>query len=248
MLERDRKTILQGESKPLILELPGYKVPKIKTALLHTLDRARVFVQQAGSMILIFSVILWALATYPRTETPAPIIAMQERAEAMINAGEDKAGGILASEAGNLASQNALASSFAGRIGHFIEPVVRPLGFDWQIGIGVISSFAAREVIVSTLSIVYGIGEDAVGDNPDGLYETLRSAKRSNGTPVFTTATSMSLLIFYVLAMQCFPTQVVTRRETGSWKWAGLQFGYMTVLAYVAALVTFQGLRFFGVA
>ena len=133
----------------------------------------------------------------------------------------------------------------AGRMGRFVEPVFEPLGFDWQIGIGVITSFAAREVIVSTLSIVYGLGEDA---ESAGLYETLKSAKRGDGTAVFTTATSISLLVFYILAMQCLPTQAVTMRETKSWKWAAFQFGYMTVLAYGAALLAFQGLRLIGIA
>ena len=148
-------------------------------------------------------------------------------------------------EASRLESHHALANSVAGQMGQAIEPIIEPLGFDWQIGVGVISSFAAREVIVSTLSIVYGVGEDAASENPDSLYEKLRASKRSDGSPVFTTATCLSLLVFYVLAMQCLPTQVVTRRETGSWKWAALQFGYMTVLAYLAALATYQGFSLF---
>ena len=98
---------------------------------------------------------------------------------------------------------------------------------------------------MSTLSIVYGVGEDVADENPDSLYEKLRASKRSDGSPVFNTATCLSLLVFYVLAMQCLPTQVVTKRETGSWKWAGLQFGYMTVLAYLAAFATYQGFLFF---
>lgn len=151
----------------------------------------------------------------------------------------------LVQKASRLESKHAFANSFAGRLGKAIEPVIEPLGFDWQIGVGVISSFAAREVIVSTLSIVYGIGEDTGEENPDSLCAALRSSQRSDGSPVFTTATCFSLLVFYVLAMQCLPTQVVTRRETGSWKWAALQFGYMTVLAYFAALVTYQGLLLF---
>lgn len=117
-----------------------------------------------------------------------------------------------------------------------------PLGFDWQIGIGVVSSFAAREVIVSTLSVVYGLGDDAADENSTGLYDTLRRATRQDGSPVFTTATCVSLLVFYVLAMQCLPTQAVTKRETGTWKWAILQLVYMTVLAYGAAFIAYQSL------
>ena len=126
------------------------------------------------------------------------------------------------------------------RMGRAIEPVIRPLGFDWQIGVGVVSSFAAREVIVATLAVVYGVGADTAEDDPDTFHETLAKAERSDGTPVFTTATCVSLLVFYVLAMQCLPTQAVTRRETGGWKWPAFQWGYMTVLAYVGALVAYQ--------
>jgi ferrous iron transport protein B len=134
----------------------------------------------------------------------------------------------------------------AGRIGRFVEPVIRPLGFDWQIGIGIISSFAAREVIVSTLAVVYGVGEDVAKENPQSLYDSLRHAERSDGSKVFTTATCASLLIYYVLAAQCLSTQAVTRRETNSWKWPALQLGYMSVMAYVASLVVFQVLRALG--
>ena len=147
-----------------------------------------------------------------------------------------------------LNSHHALANSVAGRIGRFVEPVIRPLGFDWQIGIGIISSFAAREVIVSTLAVVYGVGEDVAKKNPQSLYDSLRHAERSDGSKVFTTATCASLLIYYVLAAQCLSTQVVTRRETNSWKWPALQLGYMSVMAYVAALVVFQVLRALGVS
>ena len=142
-------------------------------------------------------------------------------------------------KADRLLSQEKLAYSFVGRIGKMAEPVFAPLGFDWKINIGVISSFAAREVIVSTLAIVYGIGEDAAEDEST-LVATLQRQKHADGRPVFTTATCLSLLVFYVLAMQCLPTQAVTKRETGSWKWAAFQFGYMTVMAYVAAFVVFQ--------
>ena len=145
----------------------------------------------------------------------------------------------MVAQADQIVSTAQLSHSFAGRIGRAVEPVFRPLGFDWKINIGVLSSFAAREVIVSTLAIVYGIGEDAAEDETT-LVETLRSQQTSDGTPVYTTATCLSLLVFYVLAMQCLPTQVVTRRETGAWKWAFLQLGYMTLLAYFASLAVYQ--------
>ncbi|MDA0989132.1 MAG: ferrous iron transport protein B [Verrucomicrobia bacterium] len=240
------RTILPGKSRPLVMELPGYKVPKLQTVLWYTFDRAKVFVQQAGTIILLISIILWAMATYPKTPAPVEANALRNTATQLVAQGEKEQAEQLEMQAADLESQNSLAHSFAGQLGHLVEPIVRPLGYDWQIGIGIISSFAAREVIVSTLAIVYGVGSNA--EDEKGLQQTLRKAKRKDGSPVFTTATSLSLLVFYVLAMQCLPTQVVTRRETGTWKWAALQFGYMTMLAYVAALVTFQGLRLLGVA
>jgi ferrous iron transport protein B len=127
-----------------------------------------------------------------------------------------------------------------------MEPAIAPLGYDWQIGIGIFSSFAAREVIVSTLAIVYGVGEDAAENNRSSLYDSLRRAKRSDGTPIFNTATCASLLVFYILAAQCLSTTAVVRRETGGWKWPLFQIFYMTGLAYVAALIVYQTLRHFG--
>ena len=133
----------------------------------------------------------------------------------------------------------ALEHSVAGRAGSLIEPVIRPLGFDWKIGVGLITSFAARETVVGTLGVMYGVGEDAI-DEPEPLLDRIREARWPDGTPVFTLATSVSFLVFFVLAMQCLPTQAVARRETGSWKWPLLQLGYMTVLAYAASLVAYQ--------
>ncbi len=243
-----KRTILPGESKPLVLELPGYKLPMLRSVLLHTFDRARIFVQQAGTIILLISIILWTASTYPRSgPAPEAEFLQQQAAELQASGLPDQAKALL-TEASHVQGRYSLEHSLAGRLGKIIEPAVSPLGFDWQIGIGILSSFAAREVIVSTLAIVYGVGEGAVDENPEGLYGTLKKATRADGTPVFTTATGLSLLVFYVLAMQCLPTQVVTKRETGSWKWAFLQLGYMTVLAYGAAFVTYQGLQLFGIS
>jgi ferrous iron transport protein B len=215
-----KKTVVPGEVEPMILELPPYRWPSLRNALMTVWDRANVFLRQAGSIILLIAVVLWALATYPKL--PADASYPDELSQ----------------------SKAALEYSFAGRGGRLIEPVFEPLGFDWKIDVGILSSFAAREVLVSTLSIVYGLGEEGAEDTR-GLVETLRSQTRADGTPVFTTATSLSLLVFFVLAMQCLPTQAVTKRETGSWKWAWFQLGYMTLLAYVAALLTYQTLAAF---
>jgi len=202
-----------------------------------------VFVKNAGTVILAISIILWALATYPKSAPPPAAVTMQQQAEKLTGpAAED-----LQKQADALIGRSALANSAAGHIGRWMGPVIRPLGFDWQIGIGILSSFAAREVVVSTLAVVYGVGRDVAEEHPESLYDTLRHAKRTDGSKVFTTATCASLLVFYVLAMQCLSTQAITRRETNSLKWPAFQLIYMTVLAYVASLMTFQLLRAFGV-
>ena len=241
-----RGTILPGGSKPLMIELPQYRMPGLRVALLHTFDRAKIFVKQAGTIILAISLILWALAYYPKSAPPAAATAMTEQAAQLEKSGDAAKAGELRADARRLTSQNSLQHSFAGKIGHAIEPVIAPLGYDWQIGIGIFSSFAAREVIVSTLAIVYGVGEDAAQNNRSSLYDSLRRAKRTDGTAIFNTATCASLLVFYILAAQCLSTTAVVRRETGGWKWPLFQIAYMSGLAYLAALLVYQTLRHFG--
>ena len=234
-----RRTILPGGSKPLVIELPPYRLPGLKTALLHTLDRAKIFVKQAGTIILLMSLVLWALSYYPKSSPPPAAVAMNQQAAQFQKSGDAQKADELRASADQLTQQFALQNSFAGKIGHAIEPVIKPLGYDWQIGIGLVSSFAAREVIVSTLAVVYGVGGGAEG-NHTSLYDTLRHATRSNGAPIFTVATCASLLVFYILAAQCLSTTAVVRRETNSWKWPLFQIAYMTGLAYVCAFIVFQ--------
>jgi ferrous iron transport protein B len=185
-------------------------------------DRGLVFLGKAGSVILLISLAMWAMATYPK----APLE-------------------LLGARQGGERAALALEHSLAGRLGRAIEPVFHPLGFDWRMDVGVLTSFAARETFVSTLAVVYGVDRDTAGAS---LRETLRSRRRPDGMPLLGLATALPLLVFYVLAMQCLPTQAVTRRETGSWRWAAFQLGYMTVLAYTAALATRIMLRSIGIA
>ena len=241
-----RRTILPGESKALMIELPPYRVPGLRVALLHTYDRAKIFVKQAGTIILAISLVLWALSYYPKSRPPAAAVALTTQATQLQTSGDTNQAAALLDTAGRLTAQNSLQNSFAGKIGRVIEPVIAPLGYDWQIGIGILSSFAAREVIVSTLAIVYGVGKDAAESNQSSLYGTLRQAKRTDGAPIFNTATCASLLVFYILAAQCLSTTAVVRRETNSWKWALFQIAYMSGLAYVAAFLVYQTLRHFG--
>lgn len=244
------KTILKGKPQELVIELPPYRWPSLRVALLTVWDRARVFVKQAGTVILLLSIVIWVAMTFPQlpedrlaevvTPDDAVVLSNYEmKLDAAGAAGDAEAVDAAQGYIDQLHAQYALRHSAAGQMGLFIEPVFKPLGFDWRIDIGVVASFAAREVVVSTLAITAGIGEEGADDDAL-LRESLGAMSRPSGRPLFDLPTLLSLMVFFVLAMQCLPTQAVTKRETGSWKWAILQFAYMTVLAYGGALVTYR--------
>ncbi len=196
-------------------------------------------------MILLISVGLWFAATYPRGGPAPEAVELERQAQVAEAAGATETAEGLLADAEHVQSQSDLDHSIAGIAGNFVEPFFRPLGFDERISIGVLTSFAAREVIVSTLAVLYGVGDSpdiagGEGGEDASLRGALLDSRRADGTPVFTIATCLSLLVFYVLAMQCLPTQAVTAKETGSWWWATLQFAYMSVLAYGFAFVTYQ--------
>ncbi|MDA1193831.1 MAG: ferrous iron transport protein B, partial [Planctomycetota bacterium] len=222
-----RRTLFKGESSSFLLELPPYRMPSIKGILRTVGGKARVFVREAGTVILAISIVLWFLAYYPRSDEVATEAAQR------VEAGED-AELVAQWEAGAQLEQ-----SYAGRLGHAIEPAIEPLGYDWKTGVGLIASFAAREVMVSTLGIVYSVGE--ADEESEPLREKLRADKRADGSPVHTPLTSISLMVFFVLACQCMSTLAVVKRETNSWRWPLFMFVYMTVLAYVASLIVYQG-------
>jgi len=227
-------TILRGPGAAMALELPSYKWPSFRTAFIAAFDKGMVFLKKAGVFIAVFSVLLWWLSSFPIAAPPVEAVALRQQAATIVAPGEANA---LLVRADHMENQSRLSHSFAGRLGRALEPIFNPLGFDWRINIGVLSSFAAREVFVSTMSIVF------TGDKEynTGVLDASRQAVRDDGaTPVFTSATSWSLLVFYVLAMQCFSTLVVTARETGAVRWAVLQFCWMTGLAYIAAFVTWR--------
>ncbi|MGB0766154.1 MAG: ferrous iron transporter B [Phycisphaeraceae bacterium] len=244
------KTILKGKPQELVLELPPYRWPSLRVALLTVWDRGLVFLKQAGTVILVLSILIWAAMTFPQlpedklADVAKPeSVAQLELLDAQLQLAEatndaDTAESAQA-EIDNLYARYATEHSVGGRVGRFVEPIFAPLGFDWRIDIAVVASFAAREAAVSTLAITAGIGEEGAED--EGLLrDTLGAMTRPDGSPLFDLPTVLSLLVFFVLAMQCLPTQAVTKRETGSWKWAILQFGYMTAMAYLAAMVTYQ--------
>jgi ferrous iron transport protein B len=243
-----KKTLLKGEPPLLILELPPYKKPVARVVLRHMWERSRLFLRRAGTVILGINILLWCLATYPRDPALERKFAAQR--EALQAAA---ASGALPDE--SLAAQRAaldraeagekLRHSFAGRMGRAIEPIIAPLGFDWKIGIGIITSFAAREVFVSTMSTVYNLG-NADAEATSSLAQTLREQRRPDGTPVYSTLVGVALMVFYVFALQCVSTVAVVRRETNSWKWPLFQWLYMGVLAWGFAFVTYQGGRWLG--
>lgn len=218
-------TLLPGNPSPLILDLPPYRRPSIRNAARMAYERGFMFVREAGTIILAISIVIWLLSTYPKM----PDAQFQET---LVTAQVDTAS-MEEGELENVRMRMEQEYSLIGRAGKFVEPVFRPLGFDWKTSVGVLTSFAAREVVVSTMSVLYGLGEEP--EEAGSLREKLTTAKRDDGTLVFNPATCVSLLVFFVLAMQCLPTQAVTKRETGSWKWAIFQLSYMTILAYVCA-------------
>ncbi len=240
-----RRTILRGPSRPMALELPTYKRPTIGTALLTTWDGGLVFVRNAGTSILAICIVLWWLGAYPRVAPPPEVEALRTQASAMVETAPDDAAAML-EQADRMEASHAQRRSFMGRIGETVQPVFAPLGFDSQLTVGILASFAAREVFVSTMAIVTTGCDDA---EDEGIIQQIRTSTRADGqTPVFTRATTWALLVYYVLAMQCLPTLAVTAREAGGWKWALLQQAWMTGVAYGAALIVFQSLRAMGVA
>ncbi len=237
-------TILKGRAKPMILELPSYKTPSLRNALLTARDQGLSFLSTAGTVIVAICIVMWWLSAYPKVEASPEAARLRAAAEAPALP-NDQAAALLA-EAEALDVKTAQAGSFAGRIGHTLAPAFEPLGFDWQLTVGVLTSFLAREVFVSTMSVL-AAGQEAT-DVDEGVVAKIRGMTRDDGRPVFTPATAASALVFFVLAMQCLPTLTVTRKETGGLKYAALQLGYMSGLAYVAAFVLYQSLRAAGVA
>ncbi|MDB6015710.1 MAG: ferrous iron transporter FeoB, partial [Pedosphaera sp.] len=249
-----KKTLLKGETPMLIMELPPYKRPLARIVLRHMWDRSRLFLRRAGTVILGINILLWFLATYPRNAEIGRQYESQRQSirvadfpgltdpQAISSARSEKLAALDKAEIGDK-----LRYSFAGRMGRFVEPAIAPLGFDWKMGIGIITSFAAREVFVSTMSTVYNLGnaENSEAITPS-LAKTLREQRHADGTLVYTTLTAVTLMVFYVFALQCVSTVAIVRRETNSWKWPVFQWLYMGALAWLLAFITYQGGRLLG--
>lgn len=223
--------IKSKEKSYFILELPLYREPRWKVIVNTMVEKARIFVVDAGKVIMVISLILWVMSSYGPKDQMHAVTVKYEQLVAENPEKED--------EYANARQTELLQHSYAGQVGQFIEPVIRPLGFDWKIGIALITSFAAREVFVGTMATLYSVGGDA-DENSLTLREKMNQARWPDGRKVYTLAAGLSLLVFYVLAMQCMSTLAIVKRETRSWKWPVIMLVYMTVLAYVCSLIMYQ--------
>jgi len=207
-----KRTLLRGDDLPFYLELPSYRMPTLRLLFAQVWGAARAFLRRAGTIILAVSIVLWFLLTFPRVEAPAGASPAE-------------------------AARHALEHSAAGRLGHAVEPAVAPLGFDWKIGVGLVASLAAREVIVATLAQVYAVSDEDGASLRDAVR---RDVNPRTGAPVFGAPTVAALLVFFVFALQCMSTLAIMRRETNSWRWPAFAFGYLLTLAYGASFLTYR--------
>ena len=210
-----KRTVLVSPTPPLVLELPPYRVPRFANTLVVVWDKTLAFIKGAGTVILAFTVVLWAFLSFPREDTGA--------------GGE---------------GPTRIEASYGGRAAKSLEPLVEPIGQDWRVGIGILGSFAAREVLVSTLGLAYGMEAD--DEDPVQLRQAMREDVDEAGKPVHTKLSGLALMVFFVYACQCMSTVAVVKRETRGWKWPLFMFVSMTVVAYAAALLVFQGGRLLG--
>jgi len=230
-----RKTALRGPKPPFALMLPEFRRPNLRTVLIQLLGRAKVFLYRAGTVIFSVAVVVWALAYYPRSDAVAPFVAERQAAVAatLSGAAMQKA----QADIDNEAAAMQLEQSWLGRAGHFVEPVFRPLGWDWRVSSAVIAGFPAREVVVAVLGTVYAVGDEA---DEATLSGRLKAARWPDGSPVFTLPMVLGLLIFYACCLQCVATLAVIRRETNTWRWPAFAWIYMTTIGYVGALLAYQ--------
>lgn len=228
-----KKTLLNSPPPPFVMELPPYRLPNLRNVFQNMFTRAWLFVKRAGTVILAISIILWGLMNFPQNNQNT--VENTQSQEISANSEEQK----------KSEDSDKLKNSYAGKIGHLIEPVIKPLGFDWKIGVALIASFAAREVLVSTLGIIYNVEKDA-NEESESLQTAIREARNEDGTLTWSPLTALTLMVFFVLAMQCMSTIAVVRRETNSWAWTLFMVGYMTGLAYLVSFLTYQGGKLLG--
>jgi ferrous iron transport protein B len=231
-----RRSAMRGRTLPLVLEMPAYRAPQARVVARKAGNAAWRFLRDVGSTILIVAVALWALLAIPlpwaAPPEPVPVVAV---------AGEPAP----AEAEAKPKATPAIERSIAAGVGRVLEPVTRPLGFDWRINVGLIGSFGARELMVGTMGVIFGL--EKVGDDPAPLSKRMREAKRADGSPLYTTRSCLALLAFFVLACQCMSTVAAIRRETKTWRWPAFVLGYTYTLAYAAAFIVYQVAGLFGV-
>lgn len=242
------RTVVRGRRVPLILELPPYRIPQLGTTLKMVAERAGSFLREAGTIILVCTVALWALLAFPK---PPPSTQGPPMHEVAVAAGPSSSTVPMRSQV-HASSESAsvrnhptqsIENSLGARLGKALQPAIMPLGFDWRLGVGLIGAFAAREVFVSTMALVYGIDED---DASVPLRERISMDRRRDGTPRYSALTGMSLLAFFAIACQCTSTLAVVRRETRSWRWPAFLFAYTVTLAWLVSFAIYQGGRWLG--
>lgn len=235
-----RWTIFRGYSAPFVMELPEYRLPSWRVVLGRVYEQCQAFVVRAGTLIFATTIVIWALGYFPGDRSE--LLALEQRIESAEGDAETEA---LEADANRLRGE-LLEESFLGRIGHVIEPAVEPLGWDWRIGVATIASFPAREVVIGTLGTIFSLGGD-VDENDTSLRDELDRAKHRDGAKLVTLPVALSIMVFFALCAQCGSTLMVVYRETGSWRWPAFCFTYMTALAYLGALLTYQiGSRLLG--
>jgi ferrous iron transport protein B len=230
-----RSSVLRGENPTFILALPEFRLPSVRSVAMKLLDRVRIFLRRAGTVIFAVAVVVWVLTYFPRSPSieEARSAAETQATAALTGAALEER----LAEIGNLAAAEHLEQSWLGRAGHAVEPLFRPLGWDWRVSAAVIASFPAREVVVAVLGTIYAVGSEA---DEGTLAGQLTSARHPDGSAVFTLPMVFGLLLFYAWCLQCAATLAVIRRETNSWRWPLFAWSYMTLLGYGGALLIYQ--------
>jgi ferrous iron transport protein B len=242
-----KKTFFRGETPPFVMELPSYKLPSLRVVLHRGYDRGKAFVTRAGTLIFATSIVVWAAGYFPADHSERDAVIRQIEAAGPVPDGDTTRKAeldVLAAYRDELSSR-LIEQSFLGRLGHAIEPAVRPLGWDWRIGVGAIASFPAREVIIATLGTIYSLGNEVDKDNNQGLISSLQNATDAEGKKAYSLPVALSIMVFFALCAQCAGTLMTIKRETNRWIWPAFTFVYMTSLAYVGALATYQVARLF---
>lgn len=240
------RTLIRGRHVPLLLELPRYRLPGLGNISRMMWQRAKEFLTEAGTVILAFTILMWALLSFPKVETPPGLPAESAEARTMevstqTPTSTSQAGPVSANSPplDTVIARSPIEHTYGGQLGHALAPVMAPLGFDWKLTVGIIGAFSAREVFVSTMGLVFGL-EDAEAEDARPLRDRMRAETRADGSPAYPPLVAFSLMIFFALACQCMSTLAVVQRETRSWRWPAVLFIYMTTLAYLASLTVFQ--------